>query len=76
VTEDDKFVNIGMSGPAVLSNKFTATTDGLFMRIAFLEGNGGITEEKFRSAVVVTLDDALALAGLIHRLANKSEVMQ
>ena len=76
MTEDERLANIGMNGPAALANLFTVTADGSFMRIAFLEGNGGKTEERFRSAVVVTRNDALALAGLIHRMANKPEVMQ
>lgn len=62
-------LEIAFSGPAATVNKFFATRTNNGLRIAFTEQGSADIPPVFRSAVMLSLDDARALAELINNMA-------
>jgi len=63
-------MSVGMSGPAILSNRFFASNTLAGVRIGFCETSGiENTPAVFRTAVVLSFQDAAALRDLLtHQL--------
>lgn len=62
-TEED--VRTAFSGPALASNRFFLSLVGSGVRIAFTEQHGKIVGPQFRTAVMISLEDAFALRDLL-----------
>jgi hypothetical protein len=60
-------LDIALSGPAIVSNRFFVTL-GPTVRIAFCEQFGTEVGPKFRTAVSLPIQDAIALMGLLKQL--------
>ena len=62
---------IAFSGPALHSNRFFVNAWPNAVRIAFLENSDPANTPQFRSAVMLSLDDAVALQKLLGELIVK-----
>lgn len=75
VTIDE--IDVAHQGAAVLSNKFYVSVDGNGIRLAFCEQHqAGIANgkpPKFRTAVFLSVQDGIGLAGLIQELIAERE---
>lgn len=55
------------SGPAVLANRIFLTITGSGARLSFMEQHGDKVPPQFRTAVILSFEDALALRDLLER---------
>lgn len=70
----DREMDISFSGPAIACNRFFATlTPGGAMRIAFAEQRSPDAEPVFRSAIIFSMQDAIAFRNLLIRLLKEPE---
>ena len=66
-------LDIAFSGPAIASNRFFVTV-GPTVRIAFCEQLGPVIGPKFRTAVSLPIQDAVALMELLKQLLAPTSV--
>jgi hypothetical protein len=71
-TLTEKDAEISLEGPAPFANRFYISI-GAFARIAFAEQSGPGKEPHFRSAVSLSIQDAVALAELLKALLRPAE---
>ena len=71
VTAED--VNVAFSGPAHLANQFIVACVPAGVRIAFCEQASPETTARFRSAVVLSLQDGIALYRLLQEALQEPE---
>ena len=70
----DTELHLAMAGPAVAANRFIATTNGVWVRLSFLEQGITSQEAQFRSAVILTQTDLVALIDLLSAYVPQIEV--
>lgn len=63
----DEEIRASFSGPAVLSNKMYLSLTGGGARIAFMEQLGDVVPPVFRTAVILSFQDAMSLRDLLAR---------
>jgi hypothetical protein len=71
-TPTEKEAEISLEGPAPFANRFYISI-GAVARIAFAEQGGYGKEPHFRSAVSLSIQDAIALAELLKTLLRSAE---
>lgn len=70
VQETDE-LDIVFGGPAVASNKFYINVSAGGIRITFAESAEGLAKAKFRSAVMLSFQDAISFSGLIAKVVDE-----
>jgi len=70
LSEDE--LRAAFAGPAFHSNKIYLSITGSGARLAFMEQQGEPVPPTFRTAVVLSLPDALALRDLITRMLSEN----
>jgi hypothetical protein len=68
----DMELDVAFSGPAITSNRFYVTV-GPTVRIAFCEQYGAAGIPKFRTAVSLPIQDAIALTAILKQLLEPIE---
>jgi hypothetical protein len=66
-------VEVSLSGPAILSNRFFIIAGPTGVRITFAEQFGAETHPAFRTAVVLAHQDAIELAALLKHMTQPIE---
>ncbi len=66
-------LDIANSGPALLSNRFYVTVAPFGVRIAFTEQSNPQKPPAFRTAVVMSIQDGIALYKLMQDLLKEAE---
>jgi hypothetical protein len=64
LSDDD--VRAGFDGPAFASNRIFTTISAMGVRIAFMEQSDTSTRPHFRTAVVISFDDAVILRDVLN----------
>lgn len=64
----DAELRTAFAGPAVAANRIYITTTSLGLRIAFAEQNGEKVAPAFRTAIVLSFQDAISMKDLLTRL--------
>ena len=66
-------LKVAFLGPASLANRFYITKNGSLVRISFTEEPPAGVGQLFRTAVVLSLQDAKDLAALLKQVADSEE---
>jgi len=66
LSEDE--LNIAVSGPAIFSNRFYVISSPPGVRISFADQNGPQKITHFRTAVHISLSDAMTLSNVLERM--------
>ena len=66
-------VEVSLSGPAILSNRFFVIVGPTGVRITFAEQFGPETQPAYRTAVVLAHQDAIELAALLKTMTKPIE---
>lgn len=74
VAVSDEELRVAFSGAAISSNKIYVTLTGAGARITFMEQLGEVVTPVFRTAVVLSYPDALALRDVLTRTLKDVEV--
>jgi hypothetical protein len=72
-TATEKETEISLEGPAPFANRFYVSV-GAVARIAFAEQSGPGKQAHFRSAVSLSIQDAIALANVLNTLLRPLEI--
>jgi hypothetical protein len=68
IVEDEDVLNIVFGGPAIVSNKFFINMSPRGMRITFAEKVAGTEAAAFRTAVMLSPEDAIGFSALISKV--------
>lgn len=61
-------LEISFSGPALATNRFFVSISPAGMRVAFAEQHSADMEPKFRTAIIMSIQDALAMRDLLNNM--------